>query len=300
MFDHILVPLDGSGLAEAAITPAVVLSKQLGSQITLLHVIEKNAPQEIHGQRHLTTESEALAYLDRIKDGYLQDPRDVRIHVHTEESSAVAKSIVDHSEEYKPDLIILSAHGEGGLRDIVIGSIPQQVISAGSIPVLLLQPQTGNEYREIKFRRFLVPLDDDREHEFSLTVAADLALKTGASLHLVTIIPTLASLNREEAMTAALLPISTNAILDITEENACEALEKKVPALEARGLKVSVEVERGDPAGKVIESSLREHVDLIVLSTHQKKGLEAFWAGSVAPNIVSHTQLPLLLLPIHK
>ena len=60
MFKHILLPLDGSQLAEAAIPFAVKLCQKLNSQITLLHVIEKDASPEVHGQRHLTTEARVL------------------------------------------------------------------------------------------------------------------------------------------------------------------------------------------------------------------------------------------------
>jgi nucleotide-binding universal stress UspA family protein len=56
LFDHIVVPLDGSKLAEAALPVASVLAEKLGAKVTLLHAIEKGAPEEIHGQRHLRTE----------------------------------------------------------------------------------------------------------------------------------------------------------------------------------------------------------------------------------------------------
>ncbi|TLN01703.1 universal stress protein, partial [bacterium] len=99
MFEHILVPLDGSGLAEAAIPTAVALSRQLGSEVTLLHIIEKNAPQEIHGQRHLTSEEDAQQYLEWIAEHQFAGIAGLHTHVHTEEVSQVARSIAEHSEE---------------------------------------------------------------------------------------------------------------------------------------------------------------------------------------------------------
>ena len=164
MFEHILVPLDGSGLAEAAIPPAVMLSRRLGSQVTLLHIIEKNAPQEIHGQKHLIREAEAQGYLQKIAESKFDPNNKVVTHVHSEEVSQLARSIVDHSQEFRPDLIILCAHGSGGIHDFVVGSIPQQVIAAGSVPVLLLRPDIGNEYDAMKFERFLVALDGKAHH----------------------------------------------------------------------------------------------------------------------------------------
>ena len=54
MFKHILVPLDGSNLSEAALTPAAILAEKFKAPVTLLHVIEQGAPSEVHADRHLT------------------------------------------------------------------------------------------------------------------------------------------------------------------------------------------------------------------------------------------------------
>ena len=66
MFKNILVPLDGSKLAETAVSPAASLAKTLGAPVTLLHIIEKDAPQEVHSDHHLTKPDEASAYLQKV------------------------------------------------------------------------------------------------------------------------------------------------------------------------------------------------------------------------------------------
>ena len=68
MFKHILLPLDGSQLAEAALPVVVYLADKLKAQVTLLHIIEKNAPASVHGQRHLTNEAEACQYLQEVAE----------------------------------------------------------------------------------------------------------------------------------------------------------------------------------------------------------------------------------------
>ena len=133
MFKHLLVPLDGSKLAEAALPAAVLLSKALGATVTLLHIIEKDAPQEIHGDRHLTNNDDACRYLDDVAQKFFPPETQVDSHVHTEEVKDVARSIVDHSGEFAPDLIVLCAHGEGGWREVMVGSIAQQVIARGKL-----------------------------------------------------------------------------------------------------------------------------------------------------------------------
>jgi len=298
MFERILIPLDGSELAEAAIPPAVQFSRSLGSEVVLLHVIERNAPQEIHGQRHLTSEEEAKIYLEGIAERYFSPEVHTSIHVHTEEVSQLARSIAVHSAEFKPDLIILCAHGEGGLHDFVVGSIPQQVISAGLVPVLLLQPQAGKTGASIQFNRFLVALDGEPDHDASLVLAGNLANAMDARLHLIRVVPTLSTLSAEQAASGTLLPATTNALLDLAEDEACDYLQGKLDELAALGVEASAEVERGDPATEVVEAGEEQQVDLIILGTHGKKGMEALWAGSVAPMIVSRTVIPILLVPV--
>ena len=63
MFEHLLVPLDGSRLAEAALPAAATLSQILDARVTLIHVIGRRAPQEIHGEQHLSDPIDASAYL---------------------------------------------------------------------------------------------------------------------------------------------------------------------------------------------------------------------------------------------
>lgn len=298
MFEHILVPLDGSSLAEAAVAPAAVLAQRLGSDVTLLHVIEKNAPETIHGQTHLTNDEDACRYLDQVVERNFDREIRVMTHVHTEEVSQVSQSIVEHSVEFKPDLIVMSAHGEGGFHDFVVGSIPQQVISAGEIPVLLLQPETGNEYRDIQFNRFMVALDGNPAHEISLEAAGKLAVKLGAILHLIRIVPTLATLSAQDAASGTLLPAATSAMLEIAEEEACDYLREKLDWLAAQKIIAVAEVGRGDPAVEVVTSAEDHEVDIIILATHGRKGMDAFWTGSVAPQIVSRTHRPLLLVPV--
>ena len=95
MFKHLLVPLDGSRLAEAALPAAAFLAARLGASVTLIHIIEHDAPQEVHGEHHLTSGDEACAYLEAAAR-HMQEHApgvtlDVERHVHTAEMKDVAQ-----------------------------------------------------------------------------------------------------------------------------------------------------------------------------------------------------------------
>jgi nucleotide-binding universal stress UspA family protein len=300
MFEHLLVPLDGSRLAEAALPAAAYLSKTLDARVTLIHVIERRAPQEIHGERHLSDPDEASAYLSEVAARAFSSGVHVEQHVHTAEVKDVARSILEHVDELGPDLIVMCTHGQGGLRTWLLGSIAQQIIALGVTPVLLIQPDGIAATPNFACRRLLVPLDGNPHHEQGLVVAAALARACAAELYLLMAVPTLGTLSGEHSTAARLLPGTTSAWLDMSEENGGAHLHQKAIDLEALGLRAAAEVCRGDPAVAIVRTAQRVQSDLIVMGTHGKGGMNAFWSGSVAAQVSSRSRVSLLLVPVRE
>ena len=297
MFKSILVPLDGSHLAEAGLPAAASLAEKLNAPVTLLHVIEQNAPEVIHNDRHLTRPQEAETYLqDMAKQSF---PAEVKTswHVHTAQVTDVPSSIVEHTGEFDPDLIIMCAHGRSGIRDMLFGRIAHQVVAKGSTPLLLLQPMTSQQ-KPFKLRRILLPLDGESVHDDSFPIAKILAKAYGAELALLCVIPTFSTLRGDEAAASTILPATTNALLDIKEDHAKEHLQGHLNELISEGFRTSAEIARGDPTQTIVNTAEQRKVDLIILSTHRRAGIDAFWARSVAPNVARRTRIPLLLIPL--
>jgi len=297
MFKHLLIPLDGSQLAEASLPAAAYLAQRLGASITLIHVIERDAPKEIHRERHLTQAEEACQYLGEIASRVFPVGIPVEYHVHTTEEKNVARSIVEHCSELEPDLIVMCTHGHGGMRDWLFGNIAQQVIATGNTPVLLIRPDPTVS-PSTGYQHILLPVDGKPDHEQGLPVAAGLAKSIRASIHLAMVVPTFGTLKGEHAATSRLLPGATAAILDLAELEGQTYLQNHLIPLQTQGLMVTGEVVRGDPVTTIPQLALKNQIDLIVLGTHGKTGLDAFWSGSVAPQISSKTSVPLLLVPV--
>ena len=298
MMKRILLPLDGSRLAEQALGTAKILVQKIHATPVLLHVLEKNAPPEVHGERHLQGIPQANAYLENLiqKNPFLKRAG-TEVHVHEEEVSRLAQSIIDHASDYKVDLILLTRHGEGEWKDKVVGSLARQVIGHGHLPVLLSNARPDS-VKVCSFERILLALDGDTEHDVSEKVAADFAAQLKSKLLLLTVVPTLSTLPPDQSPASLLLPSATGAMLDISEESSIEYLKNHILKLEKMGLTVKGEVERGDPAECILEVAAENEMDLIVLATHGKAGLEAFFAGSVASKIITDSTIPLLLIPV--
>jgi nucleotide-binding universal stress UspA family protein len=298
MFKHILVPLDGSKLAESALPAAASLASKTKAVVTLFHVIEQKAPAEVHRERHLTQADEADAYLEEIAQKYFEKDASVDHHVHSTEVKDVATSIAEHAEELKSDLIVMCAHGRGGMRDVLFGSIAQQVIARGGTPVLLLRPSSTSTPEAFDIRRIMLPLDSESAHDESFPYAVELARAYEAGIIMLTVIPTYSTLTGEEAATSSLLPGTTTALLDIQEQAAHDHLQTHVDELKKSGIEVFAETARGEPVSMIVSEAERLGGDLVLLATHRKAGMDAFWARSVAPNIARRVKLPLLLLPL--
>lgn len=298
MFEQLLVPLDGSELAEAALPAADALAKILDAGVTLVHVVEEDAPLEIHGQRHLSDPVEAEDYLAQVASRAFSVGTRLAWHVHSTEVRNVARSIASHADELGLGLIVMCTHGDGGMRDWLFGTIAQQVIAERKAPVLLIRPSVSDAAPPFTCQRFLVPLDGDRAHEQGLAVAAGLAEPCNAEIRLVCIVPTPATLSSERAAGARLTPLATAAALELDVVGARQYLNGQVEELEAQGLWAATEVRRGDPTSAIVQAAEEAQADMIILGTHGKAGMSAFWSESIAPRLSNRTPLPLLLVPV--
>lgn len=293
MFRHLLIPLDGSRLAESVLPAARALARRLGSAVTLLHVIEQRPPSDVHGERHLATAAEAEAYLRAIADRVL-DGIPVEVHVQSPGDVDVATSVTRHADELRADLIVLCTHGGGGARELLFGNVAQQVLGRGTVPVLLIRPEgIGQAFTCV---RILVPLDGSAPSEAAIPVAEGLARAFGGRLMLLTVVPTLATVPTDRAPAALLLPGATAASLEIEEEEMRAYLEGVAARLRTAGVEAEALVGRGDPAWGVVETADRTGADLLVMATHGRSGMSAVWAGSVATRIVARCRRPILLV----
>jgi nucleotide-binding universal stress UspA family protein len=299
MFKHLLVPLDGTRLAEAALPVAAYLAQKLDATVTLLHILEHNAPEEIHHERHLKDADSACTYLEEVAGRAFPPSLRVQRHIHDTAVDDLARSLVEHTTELvTPDLIVLCQHGPSHLSDWIFGHLGDKVIALGQTPVLLVHPPESADAPAHTFERLLVPLDGSPEHEQALPAAIHLAQACASTVHLAMVIHTLSTLPGEKAAAGRLLPGTMSAVLEMAEEDAEAYLRPLLTRLHNGGLTATAEVARGDPASTIVSIAQQIQTDLIVLGTHRKVGTGAFWAGSVAPRVSDRTRLPLLLVPI--
>ncbi|HEY1219951.1 MAG: Nramp family divalent metal transporter [Bryobacteraceae bacterium] len=141
VYHRILVPLDHTALDLLAVSHAAAMAKLYGAKLYLLHV-EEGVTSQIYGGEASTAEVEAgQAYLDRIAQS-LQG-QGIAVETTIRNSTSPGKEIVRFAREMRPDLLIMGAHGHGGLKDLIFGTTISPVRHSLDIPMLIVRPGKG-------------------------------------------------------------------------------------------------------------------------------------------------------------
>ncbi len=298
MYKHILVPLDGSALSESSIPVAVFFAIKFNSTITLLHIVERDAPEKIHGEHHIQNYSEAVEYLERIAGLISKDGIKVNYHGHDDGEIDVVKAIAMHHEELVSDMIVMSTHGWGGIKEIFFGNFAQQVLNYGTMPVLFIPPKTEKVKNKFNLKHILLPLDSTEEHEAGLNAAMKIASFTKSEIYLAVVVPTSGTLPYKTSSIDVFLPSTVKEVLNLYKVNAEKYLSDKIKFLKTKGIKTRGEVKRGDPSRVISGIANKKEFDLTIIGTHGKAGLNAFWSGSVAAKITGRAHGAILFIPI--
>jgi nucleotide-binding universal stress UspA family protein len=294
--DTLLVPLDGSPAAEAVLPAAIVLARRLATEVALLHVLERDAPTRVHGEQHLTGESDAASYLQGIAEQFAAEEVPVTWHVHLVPVGDIPLSFATHAAESGASFILLSVHGTGSPRSWLTGAVAQGVIRHAAPPVLLLRSRTA---RRVPFapQEVVVALDTDRQAEVALPPAARLARALAIPLRVLLVVPTVETIPGDRGAAARLLPAGATASLDLEAAAAEDYLAQLARRMSdtTEDLQVLTEVGRGDPA-QVIIARAQARPSILALATHGRAGFDALWSASVGSRVIARGDGPFLLV----
>jgi nucleotide-binding universal stress UspA family protein len=294
MQQTIVVPLDGSDLAERALPYAVRLAQQSRARLVLLRAVlahpaagvspvEARAAVVERAQFELGTVAERLRFW---KAGLAVEPA----VVYSEAAAAITETV----RERQASLIVMATLGHTGPGRWLYGSVADRVLRRAEVPVLLIPATCEQSWPSGRTLRILVPLDGSAYAEEVLGPAAELAALHASELVLVRVAP------RERAGDPHGL---TYMSLVHDEAHLAEAqryLEQVAAHLRAGGRTVSVMVLRGDPASAISELARQQRVHLIALANHGRGGLARLVMGSTATGVLARAHTPLLLVrPTH-
>ena len=296
MYKKILVPLDGSESAEAAIALAVAVCKATVGRLCLVHVDD---PGPV-GQAQLPS---AQKYLDRTAESAshdLHESVDTALipakDSHTSKSEAAAL-IAEYAEQNGFDLIVASTSGRSGLSRVFAGSVAEALLWATPCPVLFCRPKPGVQVIRDganPIRKVLIPLDQTTLSEDILDEAVGFAKDMNAEIVLVHVVQPMRAQATVTGMELAVF--SPNEWKDLNDR-ADAYLARVTQRLSAAGVQTSSEkLEANDIAAAVLEAAERLNVDTIALASKAPPRVTRALLGSVADRLVRTAPCPVLVI----
>jgi len=319
MFTRILVPLDGSMLAEGAIPHAEMFARIFGSSITLLQVLDPTSYQEMPNAvdplRWQLRKAEADLYLqgmankirNKLGEKTLmgEDEKKSRVNYSVREGKA-AENIVDFAHTENMDLLVISTHGSSGLSRWNISSVTQKVINLIYLPVLIVRAfsQPVADEGLIHYRRILIPIDCSRRAECSLTAGIELARgepstnSTSGAVVEKSILYLAAVIRPPEVPIPEPFPVEISQLTEKLLRLSHQAVDRYLYEMKER-LPVDSDtciVEHASVPSAILELAEEEDIDLVILCAHGYSGQVNWPYGTVTRNYIEHGTKPVLVI----
>lgn len=302
-YKKMLVPLDGSELAETVFVYAKEIARRLGIDIILLHVCAPEDAEQLPMRR---------AYIERSVETMRRQAEELlkksgpqaggkAINVRGEVATGYpAEEIIRYAEANDADLILMATHGRSGVKRWTMGSVADKVLRASKVPVWLVRAGLPAEvvYDLLPTRRILVPLDGSELAESVLPHVEAVARQRGAEVVEVLLVGVCEPMLLPSYYPVA-LPLSWDDHIARCRRETGEYLQKIAKRLQNEGLKVSFEVLVGKPADAIVDYVSKNPINLIIMSTHGRSGLGRWVFGSVAERILLGVTIPILLIRPH-
>ena len=299
MINHILVPLDGSTLAECVLPHVIAIAPVSNARVTLLHVMQQSQngrgtpavdPIEWHLQKQNLEK-----YLDQVvsqlnASGILAVERVIL-------EGSPANTVIDFARNNNVDLIVLSTHGQSGLSGWNVSSVVQKILLRSYKSILLVRAyiRSSGAVTKVRYKRLFAGMDGSPRSEFVLPFAIGLAQYHKSQLILETVIEKPQPLNR--------FPLSdedseiVNKFVEKNYQAATRYLEQLLTQFSMKELKLKAHVSVGDNAIAVLHDMAEEsNADLVLLAAHGYSGEKRWPYGSVTTSFIAYGNTSLLIL----
>lgn len=286
MYDTILVPTDGSTAAETAAETALALAQRFDASLHGITVAElNNFPADIKSDvtDELTQQGEAT--LATIADQAAEAGVAATTNV-IETTEPIHQAIIDHATDHDANLIVMGTQGRTGVNRLVLGSVTERTLRVSPVPVLTLHEDTN---LSPDFETVLVPTDGSDAANFAADYGITLAAATDAAMHVVHVVD----------LTAVSGEFGSVEILDALEDVGQEAVDDIIDRADEADLRsVEASVLSGTPAQALLDYVDKRDIDLIVMGTHGRTGLDRYLLGSVTEKIVRLADVPVLTVAL--
>ena len=299
-----LVPLDGSALAEVILPYSRELATRLNLDVVLIHIADKKDSetlllQKAYVDRTADTIRRDVAGAQKMKSGVTRGSQEIKVSGEVVVGYP-AEEILRYADENDIDLILMATHGRSGINRWVMGSVADKVLRSSRVPVLLVRAGIPQDIVDNEWPgTMLVPLDGSGLAELVLPHVVALAKQPDAKTVEVTLLMVCEPLS----MPAFAPPEFWASWGDMASKhmaNSRSSAKKYLTRIEKQlndaGLTVSLEVLEGQATEEIINYATKKGFSLIVMATHGRSGLSRWAYGSVAEKVLVAASSPILLV----
>lgn len=290
MIRTMVVPLDGSQTAEAALPVAAGLARRLHARLLAVHALDFTNTEYAHcddapdwwGENVMDRAARYLEVTAAISRKKWQVELETRL-IESDPLSALLRSPVSK----KADLIVMTTHGRGPVERVWLGSVADQLIREAGRPILLIPPGARTEpHDDTPFSHIMVPLDGSATAEHVVPLAAAIATADGARLTLVRV-----------ATPALVNAIAHPHVGSGDDDEAYRYLMRRSGAFRLLSRDLQCVALAGDrpTATQILNYAATHDVDMIAMSTHGYGGLRRLVLGSIADKIIRASPVPVLV-----
>lgn len=279
MLETILVPLDGSAHAEAALALAALIPSR---RLRLLTV----RPDLVQLDEICASAEEGEAYLERIAAPLREQGRSVETRVIFGDARRQIAALAALA-----DLVIMGSRGCGATKTLVVGSVAEWVARHAPAPTLIVRGGADGA-ATLPLTRIVVPMDGAPLAEQALPMACRMAAELGLPIHLVRVVDfDFVRASVEAGIAAAQASAAQHAAVSTA---ATEYLDAQAQRLRNDGCLVTQHVRTGSPVAELLDEIVAG--DLVVLATRERGGVARWAWGSVADELVRRAAGPVLLV----
>lgn len=278
MYDRILVPVDGSNSATVALDHALEIATDHDATVTLLYVADTNKPSQTRAGTNV------VDVLEREGDEIVSDARERAADSDAPATTDVVQgmpydAIVDYAERKDVDLVAMGTHGRDGLKRYVVGSVAERVVNTAPMPVLTVR--AIDDLPVYPYESVLVPTDGSEHATTALRTGAAVAKRHDATLHLLAVL--------EDGLLGSVGGGSDR------ERQARDLIEDAKSMATDTGVdNVVTAVESGSVPTEITSYTEAAEVDLVVMGTHGRTGLDERLLGSITERVLRTASAPVL------
>jgi nucleotide-binding universal stress UspA family protein len=269
MYGDILVATDGSDIAATAADHGLEIAERLEATVHAVSVVDRaDADDESVRRRH----QECVERVER-------DCRDRGLAVETSvRSGRPGRELLEYAAERDVGLIVMGTHGRTGLERWLMGSVAVAVVREARCPVLTVNASVADPPRKID--DVLIATDGRPGVEAAVDQGLDLAAAYGSRVHSLSVVDDVHS--------------SMSVVLDAFEEIGERSTSAIAERASERGLETERAIERGIPHREIVAYAEEHDVDLVVVGTESRSGLDRVVAGSVSQRVIGTAPVPVL------